>query len=130
MAGPIFDNDALAKAVENVGTPPLVRPMTPPGQSSTPSWLLPALMTSGGNAADAISTWKAISSGGARETNPLLPGGGKGIMMMKAAMTLPQILAERHLANSGHPTAAKVLGGIIGGLGTGLAIHNMGLIKK
>lgn len=89
-----------------------------------PSLWPAALSTIAGNAADTISTWDALSSGRAHEGNPMLPKSPAAIAGVKAAMTVPELLLEKKLNDSGHSTAAKVLGLAIGGLGAGIAMRN------
>jgi hypothetical protein len=95
-----------------------------------PSVLGPILATIAGNLADGGSTMWALKQPGTREVNPLLGQNPAAIFGLKAAITVPQILLEKYLANHGHPKAAKILGYTLGGLGAGLAAHNIAVGRQ
>ena len=120
----IFSDEELKKALSTL---PAEAPPTGASvvqQPKAPSAILPMLAAVAGNTADTLSTWKAISSGRGVESNPLLPKSPTKIAAMKGALTLPQILLIKKLNDSGHPTAAKVLGYGVGALGGLLAYNN------
>ena len=84
-----------------------------------------AIATIGGNLFDGLTTIAALKSGHARETNPLLGQKPTRILVIKGLFTVPQLLAEKHLADHGHPTAAKWLGYAVGGFGVAFAVRNL-----
>ena len=77
-----------------------------------------------GHVLDGVSTVVGLRSGRARELNPILGQHPARIIVLKSLFTVPQILAEKGLADHGHPKAARWLGCAAGGFATALAIHN------
>jgi hypothetical protein len=84
-----------------------------------------AIATITGNALDLATTVAGIQSGRMRELNPVLGQSSARIIVMKSLLTVPQILVEKHLADSGHPTAARWLGYTVGGFAAALAVRNV-----
>jgi len=120
MAFVLVGQSALARAEERE---PTVKTTAPPASSASSQ---PAMMmTVGGALADLFTTLQVINSNAGRETNPLLGQSPARIIATKSLLLVPQLLAERHLAQHGHPKAAMWLGVALGGFGTVLAIHNM-----
>jgi hypothetical protein len=88
-----------------------------------------AIATIAGNALDAATSVAGVTSGRLRELNPVLGQSPARIIVMKSLLTVPQILAEKHLVNTGHPTAARWLGYTVGGFAAALAVRNVRLAR-
>lgn len=83
------------------------------------------IATVAGSVFDGVTTINGIRSGRARETNPLLGQHSARIVLMKSLLVIPQVLAEKHLVDTGHPKAARWLGYAVGGFAASVAIHNL-----
>lgn len=118
----LVGQSALARAEERE---PTVKTTAPPASASSGSSQPAMMMTVGGALADLFTTLQVINSNSGRESNPLLGQSPARIIATKSLLLVPQLLAERHLAQHGHPKAAMWLGVALGGFGTVLAIHNM-----
>jgi hypothetical protein len=126
----------LALCILLVGRVPLAA--QEPEQSVPSSLILPAasehdsalrtaiVLTIAGNAFDGATTVVGILGGRKRETNPVLGGHPARIIALKTLLTVPQVLAERHLVNAGHPKIAKALGFAVAGFASTIALHNLG----
>jgi hypothetical protein len=114
----LVGQSAFAEAEQRETT---AKTATQASESSQPAMM----MTLGGALADLFTTLSVINSNSGREANPLLGQSPARIIATKSLLLVPQLLAERHLAQHGHPKAAMWLGVALGGFGTALAIHNM-----
>lgn len=127
MPATVFDDAALRQAVDALVQQPAVRSDPAEAPKKKGVGIAPYAALAGGNAADVLSTWYALSHG-AHEGNGLLPSGMAGIAATKAALTLPELLAM-HFIGKTHPTIAKILGFAGGGVGAAMATHNLRLGK-
>lgn len=91
-------------------------------------WLLAAyLAMTAGNGADLATTQQAFQRG-AHEGNGLTSTTRIGpLAASKVSFTVGLALAMRLLDAHGHPTAARVLGFVDGGVTFGVAAHNFGV---
>lgn len=127
----MFDEQALQNAILqskqtlNPGRMQAV-PNDPPKDNSI--GIGPYLAAGIGSGLDGLTTFNAIKNG-AQEANPMLPQNPMGILGVKAAENLALQLAIKKLADSGHPTAAKILGYGGGAAFGGMALHNMNVGK-
>jgi len=79
----------------------------------------------GGNAADILSTIYAKEHG-SHEANPVLGEGNFWpLLAAKLASMAGQMYGVHKLADSGHPTAAKVTGYLLGAVPAAVAAHNV-----
>lgn len=111
---PLFDQEALQRAILNT---PQDNPQTPAKPTPDGAGLAPYLALFAGQGADAASTAYNFSRG-YKESNPMYgsdPSLAK-ILAVKAGMAGGLGLLIHHLASSGHPDVAKILG-YIGGVG-------------
>lgn len=120
---PIFDHAGLARQA-------LLRQMDDPAPESAPApsrgiGLAPYAALAGGSLADGMTTVAALKRPGTSEMNPLLSGGTAELIAMKGGTTAALLWAMRQLAKQGHPTAAKAIGYVGGGLLSGLAANNL-----
>jgi hypothetical protein len=81
--------------------------------------------TVAGSVFDSVTTVRGLSGGRAREANPILGQHPARIVLMKSVLLIPQILAEKHLVDTGHPRVAKWIGIAAGGFAASLAVHNL-----
>lgn len=82
----------------------------------------------GSQLADIGSTLYAKSHG-AQEANPLIPNSA-AMMGIKGAYAVANYLIMKHLAENGHPTAAKIMGYTSAIPGSIAAIHNLTLSHR
>lgn len=85
----------------------------------------------GGNVADAATTMAAMRQPGMVEQNPLLgshPGDAR-VLLTKLVMTALPAMAADHLSKT-HPTLAKVLSLLSGGVPAAAAISNIHQMQK
>jgi hypothetical protein len=87
------------------------------------------IATVAGNLFDGLTTIAGVRGGHAREVNPLLGQNPARILVLKGLLTLPQILAEKHLVDHGHATSARWVGYAVGGFAAAVAIHNVRVIS-
>lgn len=85
------------------------------------AWLLALALARG---ADAASSCAAFAHG-AHEANPLLPTSCRAAIGVQIGATVIQGWALSHLAASGHPKAAKVLGALTLSLEVGATAQNL-----
>lgn len=127
-----FSQDSIDQAVEETPKPLLYGKQRngdlapPPEVPPKPNHKLAKILLDsgiiGGHLADAYTTNRGLSRG-FQEGNPLLPQNKIGNAVMLVGGGVLKSLLVNHLLNSGHPTAAKILG--IGDVGLeGLAIGN------
>lgn len=109
---PIFDPASLQRALAAT-QPAIVEQAQPQDQGIGPA---PYLSLFAGQGADAASSLYKLQHG-YDESNPIY--GSKPtparIIGTKAALSLPLALLMRHLSNTDHPTAAKLIG-YLGGI--------------
>ncbi len=95
------------------------------GTASASAQTAPTTALIVGSALDLTTTLRALQQPNTREGNPLLAHGGTpGLVAGKVVCTAGMIWVMHRLAQSGHPTAAKVLGYSGGFALTSIAIRN------
>lgn len=82
----------------------------------------------GGNVADVVATARALDSGAAHESNPLIGSSMGRIVATKALTVAVATIAMRALETHRHPRAAAIIGIVGGVVGFGAAVHNSSLI--
>lgn len=118
-----FDQAALQSAVLALLAQEPPQQVPPRATNADRVGPAPYLAAVGGTLADLGTTLDARSRG-AREANPLAGSDTGSIIAVKGAEAVLMPLLMRYLAKQGHPTAAKALGYITGGIGGASAIHN------
>lgn len=78
-----------------------------------------------GQGADFASTAAALQNPSLREANPVMSSNLAIQALVKAGYTATAAYQIKHLADSGHPTAAKILGYAIAAAGAIPALSNL-----
>lgn len=122
----IFDDQSLQKYLPStpVAQDQTSQPATTAPQQSNPSAFWPMLAAGAGIGLDGLSTVKA-GMAGQHELDPVLGSNATKAGLIRAGLSLPEMLLIKYLNDHNHPTAAKVLGYGSGIAGGAAGIHNL-----
>lgn len=107
---------------------PAVAAATPGPKRHSAFW--PMVADGIGNMADLGTTEMVLAQPNGAEANPLMSSKPGINALQKLASTAGEEYLIHKLNASGHPTAAKVMGFLLGGIGAGAAVHNVGVYRS